>query len=79
MYMLCVFLDADNPIPNSKLMELLKQSFDKHYDIIGDRDRNVLNYVDTSVDSIVNNVGNIVKNLQDNEDKYLSIKNDKVI
>uniref|UniRef100_A0A0A9YQ70 Dynactin subunit 1 n=1 Tax=Lygus hesperus TaxID=30085 RepID=A0A0A9YQ70_LYGHE len=69
--------DADNPIPNSKLAELLKLSFDKHYDIIGDRDKNVLSYIEGCVESLVTNVGNIVKNLQDNEDKYLSIKNDK--
>ncbi|BES89489.1 dynactin [Nesidiocoris tenuis] len=69
--------DADNPIPNSKLAELLKQSFDKHYDIIGDRDRNAINFIESSIESLVSNVGNIVKNLQDNDDKYLSVKEEK--
>ncbi|XP_014258931.1 dynactin subunit 1 isoform X2 [Cimex lectularius] len=69
--------DNDNTLSPMLLAELLKQSFNKHNDIIGDKERNVDTYIPWAMNTVTTNVTNIVKALQDNEDKYLSLKNAK--
>ncbi|XP_014272429.1 dynactin subunit 1 isoform X4 [Halyomorpha halys] len=67
--------DTDSLLPTSKFQEVLRQSFDKHVD--SEKYKSDTSYIEQSMESIAIHVSNLVKALQDNEDKYLAQQKEK--
>lgn len=68
-------------VDSEKLLQILKVSFDKQSEALGERFqdfRSPLAYIEYTMEAIATHISNVVRALQDNEDKYLAIQKDKV-
>ncbi|XP_073970364.1 dynactin subunit 1-like isoform X3 [Rhodnius prolixus] len=73
--------DSENSaVDSEKLLQILKVSFDKQSEALGERFqdfRSPLAYIEYTMEAIATHISNVVRALQDNEDKYLAIQKDK--
>lgn len=67
--------DTESLLPITKFQELLRQCFDKHVD--SEKYKSDTSYIDQSMEAIAIHISNLVKALQENEDKYLVQQKEK--
>jgi len=67
--------DSDTLIPLEKFVEVISQNYEKSLD--SEKDETALVYVRKSMDAICNYVANITLTLQENEDAYSAVKQEK--
>lgn len=73
----CMYcLESESGLPITKFQELLRQSFEKHVD--SEKYKTDVSYVEQSMEAISVHITNLLKALQENEEKYLAQQKEKV-